>query len=148
MALCSGCDPVPYQPAIYLFVLVFGGFFLRWYMQGGKFKKPTRCDGKVILITGANAGIGKQTAIELARRGGKIYMACRSLERGNKAGEEIREKSGSQNVFVRELDLSSFESIRKFADGFEKEEKTLDILINNAGIMACPKSYTKDGLES
>jgi NAD(P)-dependent dehydrogenase (short-subunit alcohol dehydrogenase family) len=71
----------------------------------------------VILITGGNAGIGKETALELARRGGKIYLACRSIERATKTCEEIKEKSGNRQVFVRELDLSSFESIRKFVDG-------------------------------
>jgi retinol dehydrogenase-12 len=95
---------------------IVGYYFLRKYLQGGKFKKPTRCDGKVILITGANTGIGKETALELSKRGAKIYMACRSKERARKACEEIIEKTGNRNVFVRELDLSSFDSIRKFAD--------------------------------
>lgn len=70
----------------------------------------------MVVITGANTGIGKETAIDLARRGGKIYIACRDKSRAEVAKCEIIAESGSKNVFVRALDLTSFESIRKFAD--------------------------------
>lgn len=100
-----------------------GYFFLRKWLQGGQYTKTTRCDGKVILITGANTGIGKETALELAKRGGKIYMACRDLEKANKACDEIKDESGSKTVFVRELDLSSFKSIRNFTKKFVKAKE-------------------------
>lgn len=75
-------------------------------------------------------------------------MACRNFDKCEEARKEIIELTGNKNVFNRELDLSSLESIRKFAEKFLKEESRLDILINNAGIMICPKSLTKDGLET
>jgi NAD(P)-dependent dehydrogenase (short-subunit alcohol dehydrogenase family) len=68
-----------------------------------------------VIITGANTGIGKETAIDLAKRGGKIYIACRDLKRGQKALEEIRAKSGSENVHFMQLDLASLDSVRKFS---------------------------------
>ncbi|XP_055531684.1 retinol dehydrogenase 12-like [Wyeomyia smithii] len=129
-------------------LLGYVGFRLfRLFIEGGQFRKATRCDGKVIVITGANTGIGKETAKELLLRGGKVYIACRSLEKANQARLELAAETGSSNVHVRELDLSSLESVRKFAAGFLAEETRLDILINNAGVMACPKGLTKDGFE-
>uniref|UniRef100_A0A336MUF0 CSON005967 protein n=1 Tax=Culicoides sonorensis TaxID=179676 RepID=A0A336MUF0_CULSO len=122
-------------------------YLYRLYIQGASYKKNNRIDGKVVIITGANTGIGKETAIELAKRGGKIYLACRDPKRASEAQKEIIEKSGSSEVFVEILDLTSFESIKDFAKRFLSNEEKLDILINNAGIMACPKMLTKDGFE-
>lgn len=116
-------------------------------MQGGQYKKETRIDGKVVVITGANSGIGKETAIDLAKRGGKIYIACRNQQRGEDALKEIKDVSGSNNVHFLQLDLSSMESIREFSRKFHGLESQLHILINNAGVMACPKALTKDGFE-
>lgn len=116
-------------------------------MQGGQFKKTTRIDGKVVVITGANSGIGKETAIDLARRGGKVYIACRDVKRGEDALKEIMEKSESNDVHFLQLDLASMDSIREFCKKFHELECQLHILINNAGIMACPKATTKDGFE-
>ncbi|XP_062553175.1 retinol dehydrogenase 12-like [Armigeres subalbatus] len=128
--------------------IAFVGFkLLRLFIEGGQFRKGTRCDGKVILITGANTGIGKETAKELLKRGGKVYIACRSLEKANQAREELIAETGKSDIHVRELDLSSLESVRTFATKFLQEEPRLDILINNAGVMACPKALTKDGFE-
>lgn len=73
-------------------------------------------DAKVIVITGANTGIGKETALDLAQRGGRIYLACRDVKKAEAARLEIIEATGNKNVFVRSLDLSSFASIRKFAE--------------------------------
>lgn len=101
---------------IYSGLAVVGYLIFRNYIQGGKYKKPNRIDGKIVVVTGSNTGIGKTTALELAKRGGKIYMACRDLNKANKACEEIKEESGNNNVFVRELDLSSFESIKSFVE--------------------------------
>ena len=117
-----------------------------WW-QGGQFRKNTRIDGKIFVITGANAGIGKETAIDLAKRGGKIYIACRDLNRGQDALIEIKNRSGSDNIHLLQLDLASMESVREFARKFHQLENKLHILINNAGVMACPKSRTADGFE-
>ncbi|XP_055603262.1 retinol dehydrogenase 12-like [Uranotaenia lowii] len=133
--------------AIGVGVAVIAFKLFRLFIEGGQFRKPTRCDGKVILITGANTGIGKETAKELLKRGGKVYLACRSLEKANQAREDLIQETGSKDIFVRKLDLSSMESIRSFAKSFLQEEPRLDILINNAGVMACPKELTKDGFE-
>lgn len=85
-------------------------------MQGGKYTKTNRVDGKVIIITGANTGIGKETAMELAKRGAHVYLACRDMTRCEAARTEIVLESKNKYVYCRECDLSSFESIRKFAE--------------------------------
>lgn len=88
-------------------------------MQGGKYTKPNRVDGRVVIITGANTGIGKETALELAKRGAHVYMACRDLERCEAARAEIVLESKNKYVYCRECDLASFESVRKFAERYE-----------------------------
>lgn len=103
-------------------------------------------DGKVVIITGANAGIGKETALDLAKRGAKVYMACRDYKRCEAARLEIVNQSGNQNVFNRTLDLGSLTSIRNFARRFLAEESRLDVLVNNAGLMG-PRRVTEDGFE-
>jgi retinol dehydrogenase 12 len=116
-------------------------------MQGGQYRKNTKIDGKVVIITGANSGIGKETAIDLAKRGGKVYIACRDVKRGEDALSDIKDKSGSGNVHFLQLDLASMASIHEFSKKFHELEAQLHILINNAGVMACPKAMTKDGFE-
>jgi len=98
-------------------------------------------------VTGCNTGLGKETVLDLAKRGGKIYMACRDAKRCEATRLEIIKESGNQNVFNRTLDLASLESIRNFVKQFLAEEERLDILINNAGVMGCPKTLTADGFE-
>lgn len=88
--------------------------FHRKYSQGGQFTKQTDEKGKVVIVTGANTGIGKETALELARRGATVYMACRDKDRAEQARVDILWETKNLNVFVRELDLASFDSIRKF----------------------------------
>ena len=102
---------------------------------------------KVVIITGANRGIGKEAAKEIAKLGAKVYMACRSLDSANKAKEEIIKETKNENVFVRELDLASIESINKFAASFKNEESRLDVLINNAGISSGSKKLNDAGVE-
>lgn len=87
----------------------------RRYIQGRQFTKDVRIDGKVVIITGCNTGLGKETALDLARRGGRIYMACRDFNRCEEARLDIVRESGNKNVFNRLLDLSSLESVRTFA---------------------------------
>lgn len=104
-------------------------------------------DGKVVIVTGCNTGIGKETAKDLARRGASVYMACRDNMKCEEARQEIIKETDNLNVFNRTLDLSSLDSVRRFVAEFKKEEPRLDVLINNAGVMMCPKTLTKDGFE-
>ncbi|KAJ8010818.1 hypothetical protein DPEC_G00079080 [Dallia pectoralis] len=106
-----------------------------------------RLDGQTVVITGANTGIGKETARDLAKRGARIIMACRDMEKAESARRDIQEDSRNKNIVVHKLDLSDTESIREFAERIYTEEKRVDILINNAGVMMCPYSKTKDGFE-
>lgn len=89
-------------------------------MQGGKFTDPIRADSKVVVITGANTGIGKETVRELAKRGAHIFMACRDMKKCEEAREEIVIESKNPNLFCRECDLASFKSIRKFVERYLK----------------------------
>ncbi|XP_029313991.1 retinol dehydrogenase 12, like [Cottoperca gobio] len=106
-----------------------------------------RLNDKTVVITGANAGIGKETAIDLAKRGAKVIIACRDMERGQAAVTQVIESSGSENVICMKLDLADSKSIREFAEAINKGEPKLNILINNAGVMVCPYGKTEDGFE-
>ena len=102
---------------------------------------------KVVIITGANRGIGKEAAKEIAKIGAKVYMACRSLDSANEAKEKIIKGTGNHNVLVKHLDLASADSIINFAKQFKKEESKLDVLINNAGISSGSKKLNDAGVE-
>ncbi|XP_078001174.1 retinol dehydrogenase 13-like [Glandiceps talaboti] len=117
------------------------------HYKGKKVSDNERIDGKTVIITGANSGIGKETAKELAERGGRIILACRDVKKGTAAAKEITEEITNANLKVLHLDLSSMQSVRNFVSEFKKEEKKLDILINNAGLMRCPRWKTVDGFE-
>ncbi|XP_017108085.2 retinol dehydrogenase 13 isoform X1 [Drosophila bipectinata] len=116
-------------------------------MQGGRFTKETDETGKVIIVTGANTGIGKETVRELARRNATVYMACRNLKKCEEARQEIVLETKNPHVYCRECDLASQESIRNFVAAYKREQTKLHILINNAGVMRCPRSLTTDGIE-
>ncbi|XP_016426668.1 retinol dehydrogenase 12-like isoform X1 [Sinocyclocheilus rhinocerous] len=94
---------------------------------------PVKLKGKTAIVTGANTGIGKFIALDFARRGARVILACRSEARGTAALQEIRESTGNQNVHLRLLDTSSLDSVRKFAARIVEEEKELHMLVNNAG---------------
>ena len=117
------------------------------YIAGAICRSTASLAGKTVIITGANTGIGKITAIDMAKRQARVIMACRSVERGERAVEEVHKASGSTNVVFRQLDLASLTSVRRFSEHVLKEEPRIDILINNAGIMACPYWKTEDGFE-
>ncbi|XP_059191969.1 retinol dehydrogenase 11-like isoform X2 [Centropristis striata] len=122
-------------------------FSVKKWTAGGVCHSKVMLDGKTVLITGGNTGIGKETAVDLARRGAKVILACRDMDRANKAAEEVKKRSGNDNVVVKKLDLASLESVRQLAKDVLASEKRLDILINNAGIMSCPKWQTAEGFE-
>lgn len=107
--------------------------------------------GKTIIVTGANSGIGKAAAVQLAALGADVIMACRSLERGQSALEDVKKTSGSQRVELMQIDLASQKSILGFAEEFKKKHKRLDVLIHNAANF--DKTITKpiltgDGVET
>ena len=106
--------------------------------------------GRRFVVTGANSGIGFEATKVLAREGAEVVMGCRSTERGKDAAEEIRREVDGASVVVEELDLASLESVRKFAERMTGEDgdKEIDVLINNAGVMAIPRRETEDGFET
>jgi retinol dehydrogenase-14 len=103
--------------------------------------------GKTVLITGGNAGIGKHTAIGLAKKGAKVIIVSRDKKKGESAILEIKKASNSDSISLMIADLSSFESIKKLAVDFQKEHTTLDVLINNAGAFFTEYGATTDGFE-
>lgn len=102
---------------------------------------------KSALITGANSGMGLATTIELARHGYHVIMLCRNKERGHKALEEAKKESQSNHIELMICDLGSLNSIRDFAHAFKANYNKLDILINNAGVVALKRETTQDGFE-
>ncbi|XP_029952163.1 retinol dehydrogenase 13-like [Salarias fasciatus] len=124
-----------------------GLFGVKKWMAGGVCRSKARLDGKTVLITGGNTGIGKETAVDLARRGARVILACRDMDRANKAAEDVKKRSGNDNVIVKMLDLASLQSVREMAKDILASEERLDVLINNAGIMSCPQWKTEDGFE-
>jgi NAD(P)-dependent dehydrogenase (short-subunit alcohol dehydrogenase family) len=103
--------------------------------------------GKTAIVTGANSGLGLQTTRLLAGVGAHVVMAVRDMTKGHRAAEELRERIAASRISVMLLDLSDLASIGRFADGFRSEHGHLDILINNAGVMAIPHRHTVDGFE-
>src|SRR5215475_770060 len=103
--------------------------------------------GKTIIVTGSNSGIGFEAALQYARRHASTVMACRSLDKANSAAAQIRKAYPDAAVEVMELDLSSLASVRAFSEAFHQRHQRLDILCNNAGVMALPYRRTVDGFE-
>ncbi|KAG8511722.1 Retinol dehydrogenase 11, partial [Galemys pyrenaicus] len=138
----------------------------RKMLSSGVCTSTVQLPGKVAIVTGANTGIGKETARELAQRGNnnhfhdflpvlefqnitraRVYLACRDVQKGELVAKQIQVITGNKQVLVRKLDLADTKSIRAFAKEFLAEEKHLHILVNNAGVMFCPYSKTADGFE-
>ncbi len=103
--------------------------------------------GKICIITGSNSGIGKETAVGLAKMGATIVMVVRNKARGEKAQREIVKQSGNNSVDLMICDLSSLESIRRFAEEFKKKYSRLDVLVNNAGAVFNKRELTPEGFE-
>lgn len=106
-------------------------------------KSSRQLHGKTVIVTGSNSGIGKETALDLARRGARVILACRDEQRAEEAVREIKMRTGSNEVVYMHLDLAKLQSVRSFAETFLKKEARLDILINNAGIAI--EGKTEDG---
>ncbi|XP_026066620.1 retinol dehydrogenase 11-like [Carassius auratus] len=123
---------------MYLFYIIFSALLcfliLKWLKRRRYCMDVKRLDGKTVLITGGNTGIGKETAVLLALRGARVIIACRDEEKARKAVREIKARSHNMNVLYMEVDLANMRSIREFSKIFLQKEKQLDILINNAGM--------------
>ena len=104
--------------------------------------------GRTAVITGANTGLGFETGAALAGRGARVVLAVRNLEKGKQAAARITAANPGAEVELQELDLTSLESVRAAAAQLRSDHDSIDLLINNAGVMYTPKSTTKDGFES
>jgi NAD(P)-dependent dehydrogenase (short-subunit alcohol dehydrogenase family) len=105
-------------------------------------------EGRTAVVTGANSGLGLAAARELARAGADVVLACRNTAKGDAAAATVAAETVGAKVEVRALDLAGLESVREFAARFSAERGGLDILLNNAGVMAAPRRETADGFES
>lgn len=103
--------------------------------------------GRSVLITGANSGIGLESARMLAGQGARVVMACRNLEKGQAALEDIRRDHPDAALELMQVDMADLASVRAFAQAFRERFSKLDVLLNNAGLMAPPLQHTKDGFE-
>ncbi|XP_066455660.1 dehydrogenase/reductase SDR family member 13 [Eleutherodactylus coqui] len=121
-----------------LYVLIYYNF-----IRGRRCKSDLSLTGRTVIVTGGNVGIGKMTALDLAKRGARVILACRVKETAEAAAYDIRRLSGNNQVLFMKLDLASIASIRSFCKTFLSSEPRLDILINNAGIEG--KGKTEDG---
>ncbi len=103
--------------------------------------------GRTVLVTGGNSGLGFETGQALARKGAHVVLACRNLGKAEQALTAIRAGSRTGRCEAMELDLASLDSVRGFAKRFEDAHPRLDVLVNNAGVMALPRRETADGFE-
>ena len=108
---------------------------------------PDVMRGKVVLITGANSGIGKAVALGLARMEATVVMACRTHERGEKAVRAIKKAAGHDDIHLLVADLSTTDAIHQLADEFKARFSRLDVLVNNAAVLTSRRKLTSDGFE-
>ncbi|XP_003459273.1 dehydrogenase/reductase SDR family member 13 [Oreochromis niloticus] len=124
--------------ALLCLIAGFVSFYVLVYycvFRSARCSSSMKLKGKTAIVTGSNTGIGKSTALELAKRGARVILACRNKERGEAAAYDIRRESGNNQVVFMHLDLASLKSVQSFAETFLKTEPRLDILINNAGVI-------------
>lgn len=118
-------------------------------LNGPTFDETVSLNGKNVVITGANTGLGKETAMKLASFNANLYMLCKDQNKGVEAANDIMKQTGNRNVNVLQVDLSSLRSIESCATQLHSYVDRIDVLINNAGVMAIPtRQVTKDGFES
>ncbi|XP_061637550.1 dehydrogenase/reductase SDR family member 13-like [Phyllopteryx taeniolatus] len=135
---------------MFIALLVLGGVvgaayvFRRVVVKGKRCTSEAKLHGRTVIVTGSNTGIGKTTAVDLAKRGARVILACRNRQRGEAALAHVKQESGSNQVVFMQLDLGNLKSVRSFAETFLRSEPRLDILINNAGIYMAGR--TEDGL--
>ncbi|CAG0895059.1 unnamed protein product [Darwinula stevensoni] len=140
--------PTPIFWGSFIGTALGGTIIFKEYVIGGKqYTKGTSAKGLTAVVTGASSGIGKALARDLAMRGARVIMACRDDEKCYMARRDIVMETKNQHVVCRTCDLSSQESVREFAARMNNEELQVNILVNNAGVMRCPQSLTKEGIE-
>src|SRR5262249_47194614 len=103
--------------------------------------------GRVAVVTGANTGLGYETAAALAAKGAHVVMAVRSLDKGKQAAALIVQRNPGAKITLQELDLSSLASVRSAAERLRSDHDKIDLLINNAGLSSTERPTTKDGFE-
>jgi NAD(P)-dependent dehydrogenase (short-subunit alcohol dehydrogenase family) len=118
-------------------------------MSSGKWTAERIPDqsGRTAVVTGANSGLGLVVARELARNGARVVLACRNLDKGEAARDRIEDAAPDAELELEQLDVASLDSVRGFAGRFRPGHAGLDLLINNAGVMATPRGQTADGFE-
>lgn len=104
-------------------------------------------NGKVVVITGATSGLGKEATKILAEKDAKVVMAVRNTQKAEGVVQELKRTFPNAKIDIKQLELNSLKSVQAFAEGMKNSYNRLDILINNAGVMACPFSKTEDGFE-
>ncbi|CAG9793337.1 unnamed protein product [Diatraea saccharalis] len=112
----------------------------------GMYKGDVKMCNKVVIVTGANTGIGFETAKDLAKRNARVILACRDTDKGIRAKNAIVEATGNKNVVFKRLDLASFKSVRDFAEEILKTYPVIHVLVNNAGTGKLDNSLTEDNL--
>ena len=118
--------------------------FFKAPMKGSENK--ARLEGRTVVITGANTGIGKVTALDMSGRGARVIILCRNQDKAKEAAAEIAKETGGV-VECGKLDLSSLASVRECAKTLLEREDKIDLLVNNAGVMTCPNWKTEDGFD-
>ena len=132
-----------------IIIIGFCFIFLRlFYLSGGRCKSTASMAGKTVVITGANQGVGAAATLDLARRGARVIMACRNIISGEQTAADVRRKFPGADVVVMKLDLASLKSIRQFCEDLAKKERSLHVLINNAGVYYHPATKTEDGFDT
>jgi NAD(P)-dependent dehydrogenase (short-subunit alcohol dehydrogenase family) len=127
---------------------VVGGYTSVGYrIRSRGWSQLPRMDGKVVLVTGATSGIGLAAANGFARLGAAVWLAVRNRERGEHARATILKHRGAADVHVEVCDLSRLESVRQFAERFAAAAPRLDVLVNNAGVLAQERQLSPDGIE-
>lgn len=133
----------------YLGAAVSGVYFLKYYfLAGARFDaRKFNLKNKIAIVTGSNTGIGYEVAYELAKRGATVIMACRDMKKAKEASENLKANTNNENIFVEELNLASFRSVKEFSNRVQVKYNKINYLINNAGVMACPYFKTEDDFE-
>ncbi|XP_033628128.1 retinol dehydrogenase 13-like [Asterias rubens] len=131
-----------------ILVALYGVYYWQFIASRRYFVSDVVLNGKTVIVTGANSGIGRVTALDLAQRGARVILACRNLQKAEDVAKDIKSSTGNSEVVVRHLDLSSLQSVREFAQQIIETEDRLDILINNAGVAAMKAgAVTKDNFD-
>ncbi|KAF5307642.1 hypothetical protein FQR65_LT06697 [Abscondita terminalis] len=142
-------DPLVVALAVVLFTTILL-LLVKLYaeLSVGWNRSPTCLVGKTAIVTGSNIGIGYYTALDFAKRGARVILACRNIKKAEEAKLKIIEATGNEKVVVKTLNLASFKSVREFVKDVTESEERLDILVNNAGCAVFTQPFTEDGLSS